>query len=500
MVTFSSRPTHITCSLFILQYHRRAWTLLRAAIYTRVSTSEQASEGFSLDAQLDRLRAYCTSQDWTIVGVYTDEGISAKNTERPELQRLLQDIENRLVDVVLVYKLDRLTRSVIDLHALLERFERHSVGFKSATEVFDTTTAMGRLFITIIAALAQWERENLAERTKLGQIEMTKQGRWSGGHAPFGYDYMEGELRVNEPQARVVREIFDRYTGGEGTAKILQWLNNPHSPQLAPRQRWTQWALKYVLRNPLYAGFVRYGYRDVSGRKKTGVIVEKGAHDAIVLEATFVHAEAVRERRTTMPGRSSTGTYVLTGVLRCGLCGASVVGRTVYRARKEEGPARRYYMCAERQHSGLCKLPRIQEGAIEQALLSELAKYAKQPTAQSAERQDDFTSARRSIESELVKLKHRRERFMDAYGDGQITSAELRQQLDRITEQERKFAIQIEGLQPKRIDRGFVEEILRTFEASWNIADADARKELVRLIVKRVEVSPGPELKVTFID
>ncbi|MGF9826753.1 recombinase family protein, partial [Brevibacillus agri] len=132
---------------------------MRTAVYMRVSTEDQAREGFSIPAQREKLLAYVHSQGWEVAAIYADEGISAKDTNRPALKRLLRDIREGNIDVVLVYRLDRLTRSVLDLYRLLQEFEKYDVRFKSCTEVYDTTTAIGRLFITLVAALAQWERE-----------------------------------------------------------------------------------------------------------------------------------------------------------------------------------------------------------------------------------------------------------------------------------------------------------------------------------------------------
>lgn len=201
---------------------------MRVTAYIRVSTEEQAQEGFSIPAQRDRLTAYAQSQGWQIIGYYVDEGKSAKSTNRPELQRLLNDVRNNQVDIVLVYKLDRLTRSVLDLYQLLEVFEKHNCKFKSATELYDTTTALGRLFITLVAALAQWERENLGERVRMGMTEKVKQGEWHGSKPSYGYSYdpKEKKLLLNDDEVVILRKMFKWYINeGSGDRKIAVRLN-----------------------------------------------------------------------------------------------------------------------------------------------------------------------------------------------------------------------------------------------------------------------------------
>lgn len=156
-----------------------------ARIYIRVSTDEQAREGFSLAAQEERCRQFAQSQGWDVDKV-CDDGYSAKNLNRPAIQRAIRDVMAKKFDVLMVYRLDRLVRSVIDLHYLLDMFDKYGVKFKSVTEVFDTTTAMGRFFITLVGAMSQWERENLSERVRVGIERGFMEGN-RYGKIPFGY-------------------------------------------------------------------------------------------------------------------------------------------------------------------------------------------------------------------------------------------------------------------------------------------------------------------------
>jgi site-specific DNA recombinase len=155
---------------------------MKVAAYIRVSTQMQVEDGYSLSAQRERLKAFAYSQGWEIVKFYVDEGLSAKDMDRPDLQRMLKGVREGIFDIVLVYKLDRLTRSVIDLDKLLTEFSKHDVMFKSSTEVYDTTTATGRLFIRLVASMAQWERENLGERVRFGMQEKARKGNGPSVH------------------------------------------------------------------------------------------------------------------------------------------------------------------------------------------------------------------------------------------------------------------------------------------------------------------------------
>ena len=203
---------------------------IRVAIYVRVSTKEQAMEGYSVGEQTERLTKFCEAHDWMIVKIYTDAGHSGADTDRPALQEMLQDIRDRKIDKVLVYKLDRLSRSQKDTLKLIEdEFLEHNTDFESMTEKLDTSTPHGRAMIGILAAFAQLEREMITERMSMGMEARMKEGKWRGGaQIPFGYDYdLEKEkLTVNEYEAAIVKDLFKEYTEGTPLHSIAQELRD----------------------------------------------------------------------------------------------------------------------------------------------------------------------------------------------------------------------------------------------------------------------------------
>src|ERR1051326_7325985 len=190
--------------------------MVRCAIYTRVSTDKGLEQDFnSLDAQYDASQAYIRSQvhaGWTLIRTkYDDGGFSGGNTDRPALQRLLADVRAGKVDVIVVYKVDRLTRSLADFAKLVELFDAHNVSFVSVTQQFSTTTSMGRLTLNVLLSFAQFEREVTSERIRDKIAASKRKGMWVGGMVPLGYILKDGQLHIHEQEANRIRLIFERY-------------------------------------------------------------------------------------------------------------------------------------------------------------------------------------------------------------------------------------------------------------------------------------------------
>lgn len=471
---------------------------MKAALYTRVSTDIQAEEGFSLDAQLHRLRSYCDSQGWTVYDVYTDEGLSAKDTDRPQLQRMLSDIRQRKVDVVLVYRLDRLTRNVLDLHELLQEFEKYGVGFKSATEVFDTTTAMGRLFITIVAALAQWERENLGERVRMGQAQMVREGRYFGHTAPYGYDLVDGKLYVNPIEANVIRTIFELCLSGNGASRIAKYLNDPANNMLRPHgaDEWSQSVILRMLKNPIYCGYVRYGNKT---RKKYGdMVLAKSDHEPIISEETFNRVQELFRQRRTNPPRSGTGVHPLVGIIRCGKCGDAMIGWFAKAGTSGRKVDYRGYICNGRRHKRTCNMKIWKGEVIELSVLEELERIGHErfKTSQVEIPEENNIQELHQIEQELRKLKASRQKWLKAFNDDFITGRDLREQLDEIDRQEQILQERLNELSQATDQQSITPEKIKDIIRTWNVATHQEKRELIRSMVDTVWVQEDGSVKI----
>lgn len=380
---------------------------MRAAIYVRVSTEEQAREGYSISAQIQRLEDFARSQDWVIFDHYIDDGYSAKNLNRPDMNRMIKDIREKKFDVVLVYRLDRMVRSVSDLHELLELFDSNNVKFKSATEMFDTTSAMGRFFITLVAAMAQWERENLAERVYMGMRRMVEESKRPGAMAPFGYDLVDGELVINEEEAKWVKKIFKGFLY-KGRTAIAAMLNDA-GVKTKKGNYWNDSVVTFIVNNPVYCGLIRWNHRKVSGRKTNEEILVEGNHQPIISKELFDKVKLVQSERAGR-GYKGNSEYPFSGVLRCSRCGKVLIGAK----RKRKNGYNRFYRCAGRTQFKICDLPMVSEEVLEELFLNHLPAPAQPVTLH--QKTEDIEA----LEKEKIKINKKIERIKELYLEGEL--------------------------------------------------------------------------------
>ena len=343
--------------------------MIRCAVYTRKSTEEGLDQEFnSLDAQREACEAYITSQKregWSLVSNrYDDGGFSGGTLERPALKRLLTDIQDGLIDCVVVYKIDRLSRALIDFTRLVEIFDQQGTTFVSITQSFNTTNSMGRLTLNILLSFAQFERETITERIRDKVAASRKKGMWMGGFPPLGYDIQNRKLIVNPKEADLIRHVLQRFTEiGSGTL-LCQELNEDGYRT----KSWTSISTnRFHAGRPFDKGTI---YRLLNNRVYLGEAVHKGnaypgEHDAIIDQELWDKVQKILAKNSHQRGnytRSKTPSP-LRGVIRCWHCNRAM---TTSHTRKK-GVLYRYYVCmyAAKNSYGDCPIGSVSAGDVE---------------------------------------------------------------------------------------------------------------------------------------
>jgi len=353
----------------------------RCAIYTRVSTDERLDMEFnSLDAQREAGAAYVESQKhegWIPVGDrYDDGGFSGGTLERPALQRLLRDIETGRIDVVVVYKIDRLSRSLMDFAKLVEVFDRCRVTFVSITQSFNTTTSMGRLTLNILLSFAQFEREVIGERIRDKFAASRARGMWMGGMPPLGYDVIERKLVVNEAEAELVRLIFSRFVRVGSATKLAQELRRAGHRT----KSWTTQDGNQREGKPIDKGAI---YKILANRVYLGEAVHKGTsypgeHEAIIDRATWDKVHAILAENTVAP---SNATRAQTAALLRGIMFAPGGHAMTPSHTRKKGRLYRYYVATDaiRQGYSECPVRSVPAAEVEDAVVAQVRHLLQTP-------------------------------------------------------------------------------------------------------------------------
>ncbi len=364
--------------------------VVRCAIYTRKSSEEGLAQEFnSLDAQREAAENYINSQKhegWRLLPErYDDGGFSGGNMDRPALAKLLKDIERERIDIIVVYKVDRLSRSLLDFATLMGTFDKHNVSFVSVTQQFNSTTPMGRLTLNILFSFAQFEREIIGERIRDKIAAAKRKGKHTGGTPILGYDVKETKLVINPAEAKQARDIFRRFLVLRSTIALAKELNG----QGFTTKAWTT-----------NKGRIRQGcswnkgtvHRLLSNRKYIGEIthhgqVYPGEHEAIIDRRIWEQVQAIFRENNRIRGNSarSRTPAILKGLLRCGHCDGTF-GITYS---NKNGRNYRYYHCVKSTNNGdaSCPIPNVPAAEIEAAVVSQLRELLRAPETLAAAHQ-----------------------------------------------------------------------------------------------------------------
>jgi DNA invertase Pin-like site-specific DNA recombinase len=365
---------------------------IRCAVYTRKSREEGLDQSFnSLDAQRLAAENYIASQiseGWVLLPDYYDDGAySGGNTDRPAFQRLLKDIKDKKVDCVVVYKADRISRSLFDFTNILNLFDEHKVSFTSVTESFNTATASGRLMLGMIMSFAQYERELASERVRDKIGASKKKGMWMGGNPPLGYDIDDKKLIINEKEAKIITALFNKFIETESVTETARDLNLSGfttkirisgKGRLQKGGKFTKKNVRSMLENPVYAGKIQHKDQ-----------VYDGLHKAIIDEQTWQEVRDIFSGRSTknqqenpsprisIPLKRITTAPLLKGIIKCGNCGRYMI--PTYTTKR--GKRYRYYLCSSKAvgNNESCLVGRISAGEAENLVTSQVLILLKKP-------------------------------------------------------------------------------------------------------------------------
>ena len=478
---------------------------VRVAIYTRKSVTEGLGQQFNtLHAQREAVEGHVRSMQrerWQAIEErYDDGGFSGATTDRPAFQRLMADIAAGKVDVVAVYRLDRLSRSLVDFAGLMREFEEREVAFVSVSERFETATPAGRMLMHLLATFAQFERESIAQRTRDKIGASRRRGMFTGGRPVLGYDIVNKKLVVNEVEAEQVRRIFQLYLDLGGVIAVAEELRL----RGVTNKRWCKAdgaetggapfdrnVLAGLLKNPLYVGDVRAGDEVVEGEHEG--IVDRGVWDAVqrqlIAQAPDVGARAMKRSKA-----------LLSGILRC-RCGSAMTPTTA----KGRGRTYSYYACARavKQGKAACPGSRVAAGVIEQFVVEEVRKIGRDPSvleaAVAADREErDAERARLTAEmGELRAGRGRhvgdRDRLITAIGEGRAP-ASVMVRVEELDELVAEANGRIAGLERDLAALAGTSDVealraaLEVFDGMWGALDQAERARVLALLLDEVVV------------
>lgn len=463
----------------------------RCFIYIRVSTKRQAEEGYSIPEQLERLKKYSEAMDWIIADTYIDDGYTGTNMDRPELQRMIKDVQKGLCDVVVVDKIDRLARNLIDSVTMVDSiFKDANVSFVSRAESFDTNTQVGKACMVFMAMFAEMERDKIAERMKDGKKGRTKEGLWCGSaYTPVGYTYDKdsGILQIDEYKALQVQTVFDLYVSGKSYREIERYMRD-HG-YATGRGQYSAKSVRTIISNKVYCGYIR--------DEDTWV---KAQHAPIIDMNTWKKAEERYNLMKENKHPNRRGSYYYTtyfgNFIYCSCCGAKFVRTYGGGTNPETGKRRQYYTCASKtkrspyaKRAEICHNKNWNVDKFDHLIFSEIDKLRVNPDlidALSDQKSDDNSERIALIEKEIKSLNEQSSRLMDLYSLGTIDLESIKDKTEHIKLMKDNLTSELASLQIKASEKPSKKETITLIDNLHTMLENGADMQDVRVILEQI--------------
>lgn len=450
----------------------------------RVSTEDQARDGFSIHAQREKLSSYANINDWEIADFYIDEGISAKNLkDRPDMLRLIDDVKGGKVNNVLVWKLDRCTRSVKDLISLIELFEECNCSFNSVTEKLDTSNAVGRMFIKIIGIFAEFERENLAERVSFGYEQKTREGNYTNTNGVNGFDYIvgKGDLIVNEQEKEIVNRIYNMYLEGTSMLKIARTFNEEEIPSKRGGY-WSQSTIKSILTNPLYIGKIRYG---VNKKIQNKAFQVNGEQESIIDKDIFNKVQdLISKRKRFNIKKSPSENAYFSSALKCSKCG----GKFHPKQQKQNGKYYITYYCNNRQINK-CDCSGISHNKVLKSFEEYIKDFKLDSTIEINPKNDNIKQITK-LTKELENIDKKRKRLQMLFIDEQINNSDYQEMITQLETDRSRINenIKMSSSEQEEINYDEIKDIITNVKHNWDYLNITERSMFLNQFVKHIYV------------
>ena len=480
---------------------------MRCGLYIRVSTDMQKDHGESLDVQLKRLHAYADSKEnWSVAAIYKDAGVSAKNTNRPEFNRMIEDIEQGKIDAILCTKLDRLFRNTRDFLNTTDDFEKKNIKFVCLEGSIDTSTPAGRVFSTMRAAFAQFERETTAERVRDVMRSRAEEGKWNGGVSPYGYYSENKGLKINPVEAKVIQDTYALYLNQQSIRYICQKYNID-GIKTRKGELWSLTSITRILTNPFYYGIVTYSKRShaYSGelRRNKKFIHSNGKHLPIISKELFDRVQTVIARQTKSAPKANAK-YLLTSVVYCGVCGSRMYGMSTGRPNMKHA----YYRCSGHIQKGnaKCSGNAMRVDNLEDSVIKELRNLSinrnkledalKDLTKHNSENVDSTRDRLGAMETRLIKIKSKRQKIFELYEEESINKADFMSRKTVVDEEEALANKEVEALRNTASGTDFASYdldstvgLFQDMKDVYDELDLTDRKELIRRLLTDIKVN-----------